>query len=106
MSVAPEAILQDQEGRSTLRFERALSHPPERVWKALTELDELRAWHPSPFSFEPRVGSPLSFAPLPDGTALDGELLEYDPPRVLAYTWARTCSAWRSGRKETARSSC
>jgi hypothetical protein len=34
---APEAILQDEEGRSVLRFERLLRHPPERVWRALTE---------------------------------------------------------------------
>jgi hypothetical protein len=34
MPVAPEAILQDQEGRAMLRFERKLAHPPERVWRA------------------------------------------------------------------------
>ena len=94
MPVAPEAILQDHEGRSMLRFERRLHHRPEWVWQALTELDELRSWHPSPFTFERRVGSPLSYAPLPDGTELDGELVEYDPPRVLAYTWGDDLLRW------------
>jgi uncharacterized protein YndB with AHSA1/START domain len=94
MPVAPEAILQDHEGRSMLRFERHLHHPPDWVWQALTELDELRAWHPSPFTFEPRPGSPLAYAPLPDGTQLEGELVEYDPPRLLAYTWGDDLLRW------------
>jgi hypothetical protein len=34
MPLARDAILQDQEGRSVLRFERTLRYPPERVWSA------------------------------------------------------------------------
>jgi hypothetical protein len=30
------ATLEEVDGRPALRFERALPHPPERVWKALT----------------------------------------------------------------------
>ena len=35
MPAAPDAILQDQEGRTVLRFERTLRHSPERVWRAI-----------------------------------------------------------------------
>jgi uncharacterized protein YndB with AHSA1/START domain len=30
------------------RFERRLPHPPEKVWRALTEPAELAAWFPAP----------------------------------------------------------
>jgi uncharacterized protein YndB with AHSA1/START domain len=47
MPVSADAILEDAQGRPTLRFERLLDHPPDRVWLALTQLDQLRRWHPS-----------------------------------------------------------
>jgi predicted 3-demethylubiquinone-9 3-methyltransferase (glyoxalase superfamily)/uncharacterized protein YndB with AHSA1/START domain len=87
MPVAPDAILQDHAGRTVLRFERSLRQPPERVWTALTALDGLRSWHPSPFELEPRVGGAVRYLP-PDGAAFgDGEVTAYEPPRALAYTW-------------------
>jgi uncharacterized protein YndB with AHSA1/START domain len=94
VSDATDAILQDAHGRSVLRFERLLRHPPEKVWKALTELDELRAWHPSPFELEPVLGGVVRYLP-PDGDAFgDGEVTEYHPPRVLAYTWGEDQLRW------------
>lgn len=33
-----------EDGRTVLRFERRLRHRIERVWRALTEPDEVRAW--------------------------------------------------------------
>lgn len=94
MAVSPDAILRDHEGRTLLRFERVLRHPPERVWKALTELDELRRWHPSPFEVEAVVGGGVHYLP-PEDTALgEGEVIEYDPPRLLAYTWGDDQLRW------------
>jgi uncharacterized protein YndB with AHSA1/START domain len=90
----PDAILQDRDGRSVLRFERVLRHPPERVWRALTETDELRRWHPSPFALEAAEGGSVRFLP-PDGDAFGtGEVTEYDPPRVLAHTWGEDRLRW------------
>lgn len=81
-----DASIGDHEGRTTLRFERILSHPPERVWFALTQHDELQAWHPTPFELEPRIGGAVRFAENgPMGE--DGEVVAYDPPLLLAYTW-------------------
>ena len=31
----------DDEGRAVIRFERALSHPIDRVWAAITEPDQI-----------------------------------------------------------------
>jgi uncharacterized protein YndB with AHSA1/START domain len=82
------AQLQEVDGRPALRFERVLPHPPERVWTALTDTDEMFAWHPTPASFEPRVGGRVAWHP--DGHVADMpdcEVTEWDPPRLLAYTW-------------------
>jgi uncharacterized protein YndB with AHSA1/START domain len=94
MPAAPDAILQDAEGRFVLRFERVLRRRPQEIWKALTDPGELRTWHPSPFELEPAVGGAVRYLP-PGGTALgDGEVIEYDPPRVLAYTWGEDRLRW------------
>jgi uncharacterized protein YndB with AHSA1/START domain len=96
-----DAVLQDDRGRTVLRFERTLDHPPDRVWRYLTEAAALRGWHPSPFELEPRVGGTVRYVP-PDGAAFgDGEVTEYDPPRAVAYTWGDDHLRWElEGRGE------
>jgi uncharacterized protein YndB with AHSA1/START domain len=98
MPVAGHAVLEDNDGRSALRFERALAHTPERVWRALTTRDELHDWHPTPFELEPSPpapGSPVKFIAAEGGPEIpDGELLAYDPPRALAYTWGEDELRW------------
>jgi uncharacterized protein YndB with AHSA1/START domain len=40
-----DGVVEDHgDGRYTLRFERLLRHPIERVWAALTEPEELKGW--------------------------------------------------------------
>jgi uncharacterized protein YndB with AHSA1/START domain len=94
MPVAPDAILQDQEGRSMLRFERTLDHPPQRVWRALTDPADHRSWHPTPFEFEPAVGGKVTFLAGGDVEMPDGEVTEYDPPHRFAYTWDEDVLRW------------
>lgn len=82
------AILEEVDGRPTLRFERTLPYPPERVWTALTDSDEMFAWHPTPATFEAQVGGRVVWHP--DGHVAgmaDGEVTAWDPPRLLGYTW-------------------
>jgi uncharacterized protein YndB with AHSA1/START domain len=83
------ARLEEVDGRPALRLERALPHPPERVWTALTDTKEMFAWHPTPATFEPRVGGRVIWdseghvADMPDS-----EVTDWDPPRLLGYTWS------------------
>jgi uncharacterized protein YndB with AHSA1/START domain len=95
MAHAADAILQDDQGRAVLRFERLLHHSPELVWRALTDDDEQFRWHPTPASFEPAAGGAVSW--LAGGDVPDmapGEVIEYDPPRALAHTWGDDRLRW------------
>jgi uncharacterized protein YndB with AHSA1/START domain len=91
----PNATLTDEVGRTVLRLERVLRHPPERVWNALTEPKAQASWHPTPAEFEPAVGGMVRFSAeggVPDMP--DGEVTEWDPPRVLAHTWGEDRLRW------------
>ena len=75
--------------RPVLRFERHLPKPIDEVWRAVTDPDEMRAWFPTRIEIaEWRAGAPLvhhfdehDIDPLP------GTVLEWDPPRRVAFTW-------------------
>ena len=74
-----------------------IAAPPARVFAALTNPTQLLAWWGDRTTFpsthweiDPRVGGKwLSRWRGPDGAsfALGGEILELDPPRLLAYSW-------------------
>jgi uncharacterized protein YndB with AHSA1/START domain len=85
------ATLDIGDGRSTLRFDRVIGHPRDRVWRAVTDPDELKAWFPTAVIYEPRVGAPMQFD-FGGQHGLDvwpGEVLEWDPPNVFAFAWAK-----------------
>ncbi|MFC4003088.1 SRPBCC domain-containing protein [Prauserella oleivorans] len=81
-------------GRPVLRFERRLAHAPERVWRAITDPAETARWFPASIDTEPRAGAPMRFSfgddADPGGRFAEGEVLEYDPPKVYAFRWARS----------------
>jgi uncharacterized protein YndB with AHSA1/START domain len=66
-----------------------MPHPPERVWRALTDSQAIAEWLMAN-DFEPRVGHKFQFRDRPRGS-WDGivycEVVEVDEPRRLAYTW-------------------
>jgi uncharacterized protein YndB with AHSA1/START domain len=73
-----------------VRLERVLPDPPDVVWRALTEPDELARWFPCGVEVEGWcVGATIRF-PFPKevlDVTLDGEVLECEPPHLLAYRW-------------------
>ncbi len=86
------AKLIDREGRSVLRFERLLAHPPERVWRALTERGELEAWHPTPFLIEGGAIEFLSSPGVPEMPA--GRVLACEEGELLVHTWGEDELRW------------
>jgi uncharacterized protein YndB with AHSA1/START domain len=92
------AVLLERDGRSVLRFERELRQSRERVWRALTELDELQAWHPTPFLLAGATVEFLSAPGAPDfGT---GRLLALEEPALIAYTWGEDQLRWTLSERE------
>jgi uncharacterized protein YndB with AHSA1/START domain len=79
-----------------------IAAPPERVFEALTRSDQLARWWTTPecplefFQMDARRGGRWHFKTKPSVTVTVngvnvfeavGEVLEFDPPRLLAYTW-------------------
>jgi uncharacterized protein YndB with AHSA1/START domain len=71
-----------------VRFTRLLPQSPERVWRALTDPEELGAWFPTTIEGERRSGARLVFT-FPEGQAppFEGLLTVWDPPQVLELLW-------------------
>lgn len=74
-----------------------IAAPPRRVFAALTDPEQNKQWGRSPaftitlWEMDPRVGGAWRFVSLESGQNREylhhGKVLEFDPPRVLAYTW-------------------
>ncbi|MBX6383030.1 MAG: SRPBCC domain-containing protein [Microbispora sp.] len=72
------------DGLPSLRMERRLAHPPEKVWPAITEPARLGQWFPFTVTeMDLRVGGKITFDG--GGMTLDAEITELDPPRVFAF---------------------
>jgi uncharacterized protein YndB with AHSA1/START domain len=73
----------------TLVIQRELPHPPEKVWRALTEGPLIEEWMLKN-DFRPEVGHRFHFRvdPMPqwDGV-IDSEVLAVEPYERLSYTW-------------------
>jgi uncharacterized protein YndB with AHSA1/START domain len=88
--------------QDTIVAEIQISAPPERVFHAISDADALQRWFGgSPecpvktWKMEPRLGGRYSYATEKGPIVVNGvsefgchgEILEFDPPRVLAYSW-------------------
>ena len=73
----------------TLTIERELPHPPEKVWRALTESQLIQEWLMGN-DFQPEVGHRFKFrsTPVPnwDGV-IDSQVLVVEPVSRLSYSW-------------------
>ena len=87
-----------------LGYERELRHPPEKVWRAITESEHLRHWFPADIVGERVAGADLRFVFWPeavekaadeiestgvplDDPSLPGRMITWEPPRLLELTW-------------------
>jgi uncharacterized protein YndB with AHSA1/START domain len=73
----------------TLVVERVFPHPPEKLWRALTESTLLAQWMMNN-DFEPVVGRTFQFRadPKPNWNGVvDCQVLIVDPLKQLSYSW-------------------
>lgn len=98
----PVATVLSDDGRLGLRYERRLAHPPEKVWRALTESEHLRHWMPCDLVGERRAGARLELPFWPDHVARygideptpEGEIVVWQPPAVFEWTWSTDVLRW------------
>lgn len=71
-------------------IERTLNAPVEKVWKAITDRNDMKQWYFDIASFEPEVGYEFEF----EGKNEDGKIfhhlckiIEVVPGRKLKYSW-------------------
>ncbi|GAB1576259.1 SRPBCC family protein [Bordetella petrii] len=72
------------EARSVV-VEREIPHPPEKIWRALTQPHLIAEWLMKN-DFQPVVGHRFNLNGDWGGT-LDCEVLAVEPPTTLSYTW-------------------
>ena len=77
------------ESPRTLVVERVFPHPPEKLWRALTESPLLAQWLMSN-DFEPVIGRKFQFRaePMPQWNGvIDCEVRIVEPLKQLSYSW-------------------
>ncbi|ONI69056.1 activator of HSP90 ATPase [Kribbella sp. ALI-6-A] len=92
--------MSSENGRTVLRMRRRLAHPPDKVWRALTDPAELAHWYPALVEVDLRLDGRIAFTFTdgeddfvedPDNT---GVVRAYDPPRLLEFTWGSEIQRW------------
>ena len=81
----------------TLVLVRALRHPPEKVWRALTEPEHLREW--APFDADGNLGRAgvtvkLSTVGAPQPHVTETTITHAEPPKLLVYNWGGNDMRW------------
>jgi uncharacterized protein YndB with AHSA1/START domain len=69
----------------TVVVEREMPHPPEKLWRALTQPHLIEEWLMKN-DFKPVVGHRFNLTG-EWGGVLDCEVLEVEPHKTLSYTW-------------------
>ncbi|HEY3757145.1 MAG TPA: SRPBCC domain-containing protein [Opitutaceae bacterium] len=73
----------------TLIVEKEFPHPPEKVWKALSDPQIMSLWLMEN-DFAPNVGRKFKFRAKPQPNwngVVDCEVLAVEPPKRLSYAW-------------------
>ena len=95
---ASGAQIQKREGDSwTLVLTREYRHPPEKVWQAITDPEQLREW--APFDADANLGEAGSTVKLttigaPSLHVTETKVARAEAPKVLEYTWGGGDIRW------------
>ncbi len=71
----------------TLSYERILHHPPEAVWAALTEPEQLAGWFMSTATIDGRPGGALDMVAGVSQFHWTGRILTWEPYRLYEHEW-------------------
>jgi uncharacterized protein YndB with AHSA1/START domain len=70
-------------------IERTLNAPVAKVWKALTDVDQMRQWYFDLKEFKPQIGFEFEFLVEHEGNRYHHlcRITEVIPQKKIAYTW-------------------
>jgi uncharacterized protein YndB with AHSA1/START domain len=80
----------------TLVVNRELRHPPERVWRALTDPEHLREW--APFDVDGSLaiaGAKVQLSTVGTPYASETVVTRAEPPNALEYKWGDFNMRWK-----------
>jgi uncharacterized protein YndB with AHSA1/START domain len=101
MDDAQLAELSRDSGFVVARMVRVIEHPPQSIWRALTEPAVLAQWL-APGRIEQRVGGAVRLDFADSGTVIDCRVSAFEPGRVLEYSWSSPGEPLRPVRWELA----
>ena len=93
--------MNDVDTTRSLVVERQMPHPPEKIWRALTQSALIEEWLMRN-DFEPVAGRRFTFRadPSPHWNGVtEGEVLAVEPHRRLSYSWNASGSEAENGLK-------
>jgi uncharacterized protein YndB with AHSA1/START domain len=79
----------ETESSEAIIIERTFNAPIARVWKALTDVDQMREWYFDLKEFKPEVGFEFEFVVEHEGNTYHHlcRVTEVAPQKKIAYTW-------------------
>ena len=79
----------ETESSEAIIIERTFNAPVARVWKALTDVDQMREWYFDLKEFKPEVGFEFEFVVEHEGNTYHHlcKVTEVIPQKKIAYTW-------------------
>jgi len=93
---APSARIQKDGEKWTLILVRDLAHPPAKVWKALTDPEDLRAW--APFDSDRNLGTVgtamLTTVGAPAPHVTESQVKRADAAKSLEFNWGGQDIRW------------
>lgn len=94
----PSAEVRKDGDNWTLALVRELRHPPQKVWKALTDPASLREW--APFDADADLGTAgatvrLTTVGAPALRVTETKVARAEPPKLLEYDWGGFNVRWQ-----------
>ena len=72
---------------ATIAFSRRIGHPPEEVWSAITDPEQLQGWYMTRATLVGGKGGSIDFRSGPAQYHVTGRILSWDPPHLLEHEW-------------------
>jgi uncharacterized protein YndB with AHSA1/START domain len=72
---------------ATITFSRRIGHPPEDVWSAITDPEELQGWYMTRATISGGRDGRIDFVSGPSQFHVTGRILSWDPPHLFEHEW-------------------